>query len=105
MRRPILNSDVFKKRTKLADHALWLRGRALQAAGNHAEAMKAFGEILKDFPDSIRIRDTKLLWANSAIQSGRAGEVPNFLSELNSVHDAEALLATAKAYEAAKRSS
>ena len=96
----VLNSDVFKKRTKLADHALWLRGRALQAAGNHAEAMKAFGEILKDFPDSIRIRDTKLLWANSAIQSGRAGEVPNFLSELNSVHDAEALLATAKAYEA-----
>src|SRR5689334_14462642 len=35
----ILNTDAIAKLTKLGDHALWLRGRALQGAGNHAEAM------------------------------------------------------------------
>src|SRR5689334_540614 len=35
----ILNTDVIAKLTKLGDYALWLRGRALQGAGNHAEAM------------------------------------------------------------------
>ncbi len=96
----ILNSDVFNKRTKVADHALWLRGKALQAAGNHAEAMKVFGEIVKDHADSIRTRDAKLLWAQSAIAAGRAVEVPPFLIELSENNDADALLSTAKAYEA-----
>ncbi len=96
----ILNSDVFKKRTKLADHALWLRGKALQAAGNHGEALNVFGEILKDNSDSVRVRDAKLLWAQSAIAAGRAVEVPPFLIELSEKNDAEAMLATAKAYEA-----
>lgn len=95
----ILNSDVFKKRTKLADHALWLRGKALQAAGNHGEALIVFGEIVKDHGDSIRTRDAKLLWAQSAIASGRAVEVPPFLIELSENNDADALLVTAKAYE------
>ncbi|MEQ1923628.1 MAG: tetratricopeptide repeat protein, partial [Pyrinomonadaceae bacterium] len=96
----ILNSDVFKKRTKLADHALFLRGKALQAAGNHGEAINAFAEILKDHADSIRTREAKLLWAQSAIAAGRAVEVPPFLIELSENNDADALLATAKAYEA-----
>ena len=38
----ILNTDVFKQKTKLGDYALWLRGRALQSAGKHAEAMNVF---------------------------------------------------------------
>src|ERR1051325_9544225 len=36
----ILNSDVFKRYTKVADQALWLRGKALQQSGNQTEAMK-----------------------------------------------------------------
>ncbi|MBK7392114.1 MAG: transglycosylase SLT domain-containing protein [Chloracidobacterium sp.] len=95
----ILNSDVFKKRTKLADHALWLRGKALQAAGNHAEALNIFAAILNDHADSIRVRDAKLLWAQSAIAAGRAVEVPPFLIELSENNDADAMLLTAKAYE------
>src|SRR5215210_469109 len=31
----ILNSDVFKKKIKLGDYGLWLKGKALQGAGNH----------------------------------------------------------------------
>ena len=96
----ILNSDVFKKRTKLADYALWLRGRALQAAGDHGEALNVFGEIVKEHGDSIRTRDAKLLWGQSAVASGRAVEVPPFLIELSENDDADAMLLTAKAYEA-----
>lgn len=96
----ILNSDVFQKKTKVADHSLWLRGQALQKAGNHAEALKVFGSLLRDFPDSIRLRDAKLAWAESAMQLGRAVEVPAFLVELTETNDADALLTTAKAYDA-----
>ena len=96
----ILNSDVFKKKTKVGDYALWLRGKALQGAGNHADALKAFEELLRDFPDSIRFRDAKLLWATSAIAAGRAVEVPPFLIDLSEKYDPDALLLTAKAYEA-----
>jgi soluble lytic murein transglycosylase len=96
----VLNSDVFKKRTKLVDHALWLRGKALQQAGSHVEALKVLDELLRDYPDSVRIRDAKLLSATSAIASGRAVEVPPFLIELTEKNDGDALLLTAKAYEA-----
>ena len=95
----ILNSDVFKQRTQLADYALWLRGKVLQGAGNHREALNVFGEIVKDHGDSIRTRDAKLLWSTSAIAAGRAVEVPPYLIELSENKDADAMLLTAKAYE------
>ena len=96
----ILNSDVFAKRTKLADHALWLRGQALNKAGDYAEAMNVLSELLHDHPESVRVRDAKLLWASSAIASGHTVDVPGFLVALSEKNDAEALLLTAKAYEA-----
>jgi len=96
----VLNSDVFKKQTKLADYALWLRGKALQSAGNNGEAAAAFGELIRDHPDSIRFRDAKLLWAMSAMASGKAVEIPPMLIDLSEKNDGDALLATAKAYEA-----
>src|SRR5260221_4955372 len=74
----ILDTDVFSKKTKVADHALWLRGQALQKAGSHAEAMKVLGDLLRDFPDSVRARDARLAWATSAIAAGRAVQVPGF---------------------------
>lgn len=95
----ILNTNVFREKTKLADYALWLRGRALQSAGNHAEAMNVFEGLAKDFPNSLRAREAKLLWANSAMQSGQAARVPAFLQELNDKNQADALLLTAKSYE------
>ncbi|HEV7699072.1 MAG TPA: lytic transglycosylase domain-containing protein [Pyrinomonadaceae bacterium] len=95
----LLNTDVFRKKTKVADEALWLRMRALQQAGNHGEAMRVADELLREFPESIRVRDTKLIWATSAIAAERAVEVPPFLVEMSEKNDAEALLVTAKAYE------
>lgn len=96
----MLNSPIFKQRTELADYALWLRGKALQQSGDHAQALAVLSELIRDHADSIRLRDAKLLWATSAIAAGRAVEVPPMLVEMSEKGDGEALLATAKAYEA-----
>ena len=95
----ILNAGVFRQKTKLADYALWLRGKALQSAGKHAEAMIVFAELAKDFPSSLRYREAKLLWANSALQAGQADKIPTFLQDLSEKNQADALLITAKAFE------
>lgn len=96
-----LNSDVFARQTKLADYALWLRGRALQQAGNHTGAMKDFRRVWTEYPNSLRATDSRLLWAASAIASGSANKVPAELAELIREESPVALLTTAKAYEAA----
>lgn len=96
----ILNSDIFRQKTNLADYALWLRGKALQQAGKHAEAMNVFAELAKDFTTSLRFREAKLLWANSAMQAGQFDKVPGFLQDLNAKNQADMLLLTAKAFEA-----
>ena len=96
----ILDSNVFETRTKLADHALWLRGRALQSTGRHAEALSVFDELIKKYPDFVHSRWARNAWAESALSSGRAVDVPGFLVELSEAHDPNALLLTAKAYEA-----
>jgi soluble lytic murein transglycosylase len=96
----ILNSDVFAQKTKLGDYALWLRGRALQQTSRHAEAMAAFDELLKKFPDSLRAGEAKLLWAKSAASAGQIAAVPNFLQTLNGKNNGDALLQTAKSFEA-----
>lgn len=97
----ILDSNEFAQRTNLADHALWLRGRSLQNAGDHRNAMDVFLALVSSYPDSLRTREAKLAWADSAINAGEAARVPAFLAELNKEHSAGAMLLTAKAYEAA----
>ncbi len=96
----ILKTDVIAKRTGLGDYALWLRGKALQSAGDNAEAMAAFDRLVREYPTSIRVRDAKLLWADSAMASGKAVDVPPYLIALTENNDPDALLATAKAYDA-----
>jgi len=96
----ILNTDTIAKLTRLGDYALWLRGQALAGAGNHAEAMNVFSALLREYPESVRTRDAKILWATSAIAAGRALEVPGVLGDLSGKNDADALLLTAKAFEA-----
>ncbi|HEX9959703.1 MAG TPA: tetratricopeptide repeat protein, partial [Pyrinomonadaceae bacterium] len=95
----ILNSNVFKQRTNLGDYALWLRGRALLQAQKPAEAMSVFGQLAEEFPNSLRVKEAKLLWTEAALQSGMARNVPNFLQDLINKNDAGAFLAVARAYE------
>jgi len=97
----LLNSDMFVKQTKLADYAIWLRGRALQQAGDHQGAMRELARLRSEHPDSLRTTDSRVLWAASAARSGSAGRIEPELSDLIEGHHAGALLAAAKAYEAA----
>ncbi|MDQ3801712.1 MAG: transglycosylase SLT domain-containing protein [Acidobacteriota bacterium] len=95
----ILNSNVFAQKTNLGDYALWLRGKALLQAQRPSEAMNVFQQLAAEFPNSLRIREAKLLWTEAALQSGLAQNVPNFLQDLIDKKDAGAFLAVARAYE------
>ena len=95
----ILNSNIFREKTSVGDYALWLRGKSLQQAGQHIEAMMVFEDLIKSFPQSLRTREAYLLWADSAAQTGQAAKIPDFLQTLNDKHNADALFATAKSYE------
>lgn len=95
----VLNSDEFAGATKVADYALWLRGQALQQAGNHTEAVRVFEKLTKEYPDSILAADVRLFWADSAIASGQAMVVPAILGDLNESKNANALVRTARSYE------
>lgn len=94
----VLNSDDFAKLTNIADYALWLRGQALSGDGDHAGAMLQYEMLVAQHPTSLRVRDARIRWAESAITFGRSAEVPAFLASLNEEHYAEALLHTARAY-------
>ena len=96
----ILDSKVFGQKTNIGDYALWLRGRALQQAGRNTEAMNAFEQLIKEFPDSLRVRESTILWAQSALQNNQPQNVPFFVKDLVEKNDADALLAVAKSFEA-----
>ncbi len=96
----ILDSNIFREKTTVADYALWLRGKSLQNAGNHPEAMNVFAELVRDFPNSLRARESTFLLATSASVSGQADKIPNFLKDLTDKNQPDALLLTAKSYEA-----
>ncbi len=95
----ILNSNLFAQKTTVADYALWLRGKALLQAGRFGEAQTVFEKLIAEFPNSLRLREGKLLWANAAMQNNQPNKVPDFLSDLVAKNDADALLAMAKSYE------
>lgn len=95
----ILDASVFRQKTELADYALWLRGKSLLQGGRAAEAQAVFAQLVRDFPDSLRLREAKLLRAEAAAKSGQSADMPNFLADLAAKNDADALLATAESYE------
>ncbi len=97
----LLDSGDFADKTKLGDYALWLRGRALQQAGDHVGAMATFEKLVADYPDSIRIRDSRVAWAGSAAATGEGGgnHGLDFLETLLEENDPSALLAAAKVHE------
>jgi soluble lytic murein transglycosylase len=95
----ILNSNVFAQKTSVGDYALWLRGKALLQAQKPSEAMSVFERLVNEFPNSLRAREARMLWADAALQSGQAANVPNFLQDLIDKTDADAFLKVARAYE------
>ena len=96
----LLNTEEFRLKTKVADHAAWLRGLALQESGNHPAAMQVFESLITYYPDSIHGNSSRLRWAASAIRAGQAGRVPAWLAELSDARNADANLLIAQAYDA-----
>jgi soluble lytic murein transglycosylase len=96
----LLNTPDFRTKTRVADHAAWLRGRALQESGNHTAAMQAFEELVTTFPDSIHVTEARLRWAASANRAGQAARVPAWLNELSAARNADADVLIAEAHEA-----
>lgn len=95
----LLDTNVFEKTTRVADHAMFLRGRALQGAGDNASAGQVFATLIERYPNFVDLRDARIAWANSAVMSGNALEVPARLVDLSSANDRDAVYWTAKAYE------
>jgi soluble lytic murein transglycosylase len=96
----ILNSPAFKQKTAVGDYALWLRGKSFMAAGRFAEAISAFQQLTVEFPNSLRYRDAKLLWAESAINAAENQNVAPILSDLIAKNDVSAFVLLAKSAEA-----
>lgn len=95
----ILDTDLFERRSKVGDYALWLRGKSLIEAGQHAEAQKALSAFVTKYPDSLRSKQVRLLLAESLISTGNARKVVEVLGPLNKGYDGDSLLLTARAYE------
>lgn len=95
----ILNTELFAQRTGLGDYAMWLRGKALTAAGKNVDAQRVFSDFVSKFPGSMRVRDARLLWAESLISTGQADRVPGVLVPLVESNDGKALMLTARSFE------
>ena len=95
----LLDSNIFRQKTTIADYAMLMRGKALAQAGKFPEAQRVYEQLVKDFPGSLHIRDARLGWADAAMQSSQAQLVPAILDELNEKSDGAALLMTARSFE------
>jgi soluble lytic murein transglycosylase len=95
----LLDSAVVRDHSSLGDYALFMRGNALEQAGKLPEARIAYEQILRDYPSSIRARESALRVANILNRTGSVAAVPAILKELATKDDAAALLLTARAAE------
>ncbi|HEX8162004.1 MAG TPA: transglycosylase SLT domain-containing protein [Pyrinomonadaceae bacterium] len=96
----LLDSNVFRQLTSIADYALLLRADALAKLNQRAEARAAYEQLARDFPASPRARDAVLRDAEIALQSNEAAAVPALVKKLTDADDPDALLLAARSYEA-----
>jgi soluble lytic murein transglycosylase len=96
----LLDPKVFRRLTSVADYALLLRADALAKANRRPEARAAYEQLARDFPASPRARDAVLRGAQIALENGEAAAVPALVKKLADTDDPDALLLTARAYDA-----
>jgi soluble lytic murein transglycosylase len=95
----LLDTNIIRDHSQLGDYALFLRGNALEQAGQLPQARIAYEQIVSDYPTSTRAREAALRVAGILIRSGSTAAVPTFLKDLSGTDDPAALLLTAKASE------
>jgi len=93
----LLNTNIVRDYSSLGDYALFMRGDALEQAGDKAGARANYEQLLRDYPTSSRAREAALRAVAIALQSGNAAAAPTLLKDLLAKDDAAALLLTAKA--------
>jgi soluble lytic murein transglycosylase len=93
----LLNTSLVRDYSGLGDYALFMRGDALEQAGNKAEARSTYEQLLRDYPGSARAREASLRAASLASQAGDGASVPALLKDLVAKDDGAALLLIAKA--------
>ncbi|HEX4899470.1 MAG TPA: tetratricopeptide repeat protein, partial [Pyrinomonadaceae bacterium] len=93
----LLDTNVIQDYTSLGDHALFMRGNALEQTGQTAAARIAYERLIRSYPSSIRAREATLRVADILLKSGQGTAVPVLLKELTNKNDAAALLLLAKA--------
>ncbi len=62
--------------------------------------MAVFERLIREFPDSTRIAEARIYWADSAIASGKAAGVATLFSDVPGKLSAASLVRIARAYEA-----
>ncbi|HEY6233032.1 MAG TPA: transglycosylase SLT domain-containing protein [Pyrinomonadaceae bacterium] len=95
----LLDTNIIRDHSQLGDYALYLRGNALEQAGQLPQARIAYEQIVADYPGSTRARDAALRVAEILTRTGATAAVPAFLKDLAAADDPAALLLTAKAAE------
>jgi peptidoglycan lytic transglycosylase len=95
----LLDSNIVRDDSLLGDYGLFMRGNALEQAGNLPEARTTYEQLLHSYPTSLRSREAILRDADIMMRSGNAAAVPVLLKDVAAKDDATALLLTGKAYE------
>ena len=93
----LLNTNLIQDYTSLGDHALFMRGNALEQTGQSAAARIVYEELIRNYPSSIRAREATLRVSDILLKSGQGAAVPVLLKDLTNKDDAAALLLSAKA--------
>jgi soluble lytic murein transglycosylase len=101
----LLDASVIRDQSALGDYAAFLRADAFEQAGRAAEARATFLQLINDYPDSLRARESVLRVAALMSKSGDSAAIPLLVKDLLKSDDAQALLAAAKAYEQTSDSS
>ena len=95
----LLDTGTIRDHTAIADYALFMRANAFEQAGKTQEARAVYQQLMQEYPTSLRAREAALEVADLLMKSGQAAAVPLLLKDFNEANDADALLASAKAYE------
>lgn len=87
----------------LGDYVDYYLGTAYYQTGRMAEAVATLSNFEKNYPESLLIRDTYVLYANALVGDGRAAEAIELLEADRQPIRADLELALGRAYEAAKQ--
>jgi len=87
--------------SEVGDYIAYYLGDAYQRTGRNAEALAALADFSNNFPDSLLIRDSHVVYANALYDEGRAAEAAALLEKDRAPIRSDVELAIGRAYELA----